>query len=142
MRTIAARFESDVEAASAMSAVKNAGISADDIDFVHHTISSNDTVLDGVGAGAQLGLLAGGLAAMLVGLGSIAVPGIDPASVSDWVTATAVGTIVGTVLGAAIGGLIGALASVGSLLTVRAPDERAEKVSAILFEAGAVRAAA
>jgi hypothetical protein len=92
---------------------------------------------------------------LLAGLGTLAIPGIGPVIAGGWLLATAVGALAGAAVGGAAGGLLGALANAGvpeeeahvyaegvrrggTLISVRAPDERAETVAAILRSSAGV----
>lgn len=141
MQTIAALFESDDQAASAMSAVKDAGIPAENIALVTNSASTEDAVLDGVGTGAQLGSLFGGVLGLLIGLT------VEPYLAGAWILGSVIGALGGSAVAGAFGGVWGALGphpahEAHAQVTVKAPDERAEKVSAIMFNAGATRALA
>jgi hypothetical protein len=94
--------------------------------------------------GLVTGGVLGGLAGLLLGLGSLAVPGVGPV-----VAAGPIATmLVGAAGGAAIGGLVGALIELGvpegdahiyseavrrgsTIVAVTGPDEKVETVSAI-----------
>jgi len=110
---------------------------------------------DGAAAGAGVGALTGGGAGLLAGLGTLAIPGIGPVIAGGWLLAGAVGALAGAAVGGAAGGLLGALANAGvseeeahvyaegvrrggTLLSVRAEDDRAETIAAILRHAGGV----
>lgn len=70
----------------------------------HDTDSSAGTKRGAVG-----GAVVGGTAALLAGIGAIAIPGIGPLVAAGWVVAT----LAGAGAGAATGGLIGALTGAG-----------------------------
>jgi hypothetical protein len=68
---------------------------------------------DGAKAGAATGGALGGLGGLLVGLGTLAIPGIGPVMLGG-AAATAIATAIsGGAIGAAAGGLVGALAGLG-----------------------------
>lgn len=74
---------------------------------------------EGAKAGAATGGALGGLGGLLVGLGTLAIPGVGPIMLGG-ATATAIATAIsGGAIGAAAGGLVGALAGLGI------PEERA-----------------
>ena len=160
MRTITALFDTYDHAASAVRAVKDAGIDSGDISLIANN-GANDVHFDdmpaeeGAAAGAGVGALAGGGAGLLAGLGTIAIPGIGPVIAGGWLLATAVGALAGAAVGGAAGGLLGALANAGvpeeeahiyaegvrrggTLVSVRADDARADTVAAILRNSAGV----
>ncbi len=155
MRTITALFDTYDHAASAVRALKDAGIASSEISIVANTVGDEiqrEDDLDaeeGATAGAGVGAVAGGGAGLLAGLGTIAIPGIGPVIAGGWLIATAVGALAGAAIGGAAGGLLGALANAGvpeeeahvyaegirrggTLVSVRAEDSRADSVGAIL----------
>lgn len=160
MRTITALFDTYDHAASAVRALKDAGISSADISLVANNVAGDVSRDDmdaeeGAAAGAGVGAVAGGGAGLLAGLGTIAIPGIGPVIAGGWLLATAVGALAGAAMGGATGGLLGALANAGvpeeeshvyaegvrrggTLVSVRADDSRADSVSAILNSAAGV----
>lgn len=159
MRTVTALFDTYDHAAAAVRAVKDAGIPSSDISLVANTTAGvADEAIDaeeGAAAGAGVGAVAGGGAGLLAGLGTIVIPGIGPVIAAGWLLATAVGALAGAAIGGAAGGLLGALANAGvpedaahvyaegvrrggALVSVRAPDERAETIAAILQNSAGV----
>lgn len=99
----------------------------------------------GAGTGAGIGTVLGGGAGLLAGLGMLAIPGVGPVVAAGWLIATAVGAGVGAASGGLIGSLVGAGVSEtdanvyaegvrrgGTLVTVRADEERATAVETIL----------
>ncbi len=106
---------------------------------------------DGAGAGATVGTVLGGGAGLLAGLGLIALPGLGPLVAAGWL----VTALSGAGVGAAAGGLIGALTGAGlsgtdaetyaegvrrggTLVTVRADGDLAERVVALMRRGGAI----
>src|SRR5690348_9095444 len=159
MRTITALFDTYDHAASAVRAVRDAGIPSPDISMIAHNVTGDiatDTDAgEGAAAGAGVGAVAGGGAGLLAGLGAVAIPGIGPVVAGGWLLATAVGALAGAAVGGAAGGLLGALANAGvpeeeahlyaegirrggTLVSVRAEDSRADSVGAILRNAEGV----
>jgi hypothetical protein len=159
MRTISALFDTYDDAASAVRAVKDAGIGSGDISIVANNAANDvpydDEVGEGAAAGAGVGAVAGGGAGLLAGLGAIAIPGIGPVVAGGWLLATALGALAGAAVGGAAGGLLGALANAGvpedeahiyaegvrrggTLVTVRVDEARADTVGAILRNARGV----
>ena len=160
MRTVTALFDTYDHAASAVRAVRDAGVPSADISLVANniegTIPYDDAPAEeGAAAGAGVGVVAGGGAGLLAGLGALAIPGIGPVIAGGWLLATAVGALAGAAVGGAAGGLLGALANAGvpeeeshvyaegvrrggTLVSVRADDARADSVAAILRNAEGV----
>jgi hypothetical protein len=160
MRTITALFDTYDHAASAVRALKDAGIDSADISLVANNTAGvySDADMDaeeGAAAGAGVGAVAGGGAGLLAGLGALAIPGIGPVIAGGWLLATAVGALAGAAVGGAAGGLLGALANAGvpeeeahiyaegvrrggTLVSVRAEEARAETVAAILRNSAGV----
>lgn len=110
---------------------------------------------EGAATGAGVGAALGGGAGLLAGLGMLAIPGVGPVVAAGWLAATAAGAVGGAVVGGATGGLIGALTEGGeseedahvyaegvrrggSLVSVRAKDDRVDDVVAILERHGGV----
>ena len=112
-----------------------------------------------VGKDAGIGAGIGGVVGLLVGLGALTIPGIGPILAAGPLAAglgvTLGSTVTGAALGAATGGLVGALTHVGvprehaeyysegvrrggTLVTVNAPDDMAERAVDIMNGHGAV----
>ena len=160
MRTITALFDTTYDhAASAVRAVKDAGIDSGDISIVANN-SAQDVAFDdnsaeeGAAAGAGVGAVAGGGAGLLAGIGALAIPGIGPviAVAGYWRRCRCRGRRCCRRRGR---GLLGALANAGvpeseahvyaegvrrggALVSVRADDARADTVGAILRNAAGV----
>ncbi len=114
MRTVTGLFDNRDDAHHAVSALKDAGVSSDDISMVsNHAEDSDDDVADGAGAGAGIGAAVGGAGGLLAGLGMFAIPGIGPVVAGGWLLSTIVGAAAGAAVGGATGGLIGALTNAG-----------------------------
>lgn len=75
---------------------------------------------EGAAAGALTGGALGGVAGLLVGLGTLAIPGIGPILLAGAEATAIASTLAGAGIGAAAGGLIGALVGLGI------PEERAK----------------
>lgn len=160
MRTVTALFDTYDHAASAVRAVKDAGIPSADISLIANNIAGDvaydeTPAEDGAAAGAGVGTVVGGGAGLLAGLGALAIPGIGPVVAGGWLLAAAVGALAGAAVGGATGGLLGALANAGvpeeeahvyaegvrrggTLVSVRADDTRVETVTAILQHSAGV----
>jgi len=109
---------------------------------VGHDARADDT---NAAEGAGIGATVGGAAGLLAGLGMLAIPGIGPVVAAGWLASTALGAAAG----AAAGGLVGSFTNAGideddahyyaetvrrggTVVSVRAADEHAATVEAIL----------
>ncbi|VEP17797.1 Signal transduction histidine kinase (STHK), LytS [Hyella patelloides LEGE 07179] len=68
---------------------------------------------EGAGAGATSGAVLGGIGGLLVGLGTLAIPGVGPIIVAGEAATTIATTLAGAGIGAAAGGIIGGLVGLG-----------------------------
>ena len=114
------------DAEAAISDLRDAGISMDHVSIIGKNadgdriggIGVNDRANDnkaddGAKAGALTGGALGGLGGLLVGLGTLAIPGVGPVLVGG-AAATALATaLTGGAIGAAAGGITGALVGLG-----------------------------
>jgi hypothetical protein len=114
------------DAEAAIGELRDAGISMDHVSIIGKNASGdriggvgvNDRVDDtkaddGAKAGAVTGTALGGLGGLLVGLGTLAIPGVGPVLVGG-AAATALATaLTGAGIGAAAGGIAGALVGLG-----------------------------
>lgn len=75
---------------------------------------------EGAATGAATGATLGGITGLLVGLGSLAIPGVGPILLAGQIATTLATTVAGAGIGAAAGGLLGALIGLGI------PEERAK----------------
>jgi hypothetical protein len=109
--------DSEMQAAEIVRSLKTAGFAANDIsvlfpdkegtrDFAHE---KNTKAPEGAAAGAATGGILGGAVGWLVGIGSLAIPGIGPFVAAGPIMAA----LGGAALGAATGGLTGALIGLG-----------------------------
>ncbi|HLP90084.1 MAG TPA: histidine kinase [Nostocaceae cyanobacterium] len=78
---------------------------------------------EGVKTGAATGGALGGLGGLLVGLGTLAIPGVGPVMAGGAVATALATTLTGGVIGAAVGGIAGGLVDLGI------PEERARVYS-------------
>lgn len=72
-----------------------------------------DNAAEGAGAGATTGTVLGGIGGLLVGLGTLAIPGVGPIIVAGEAATTIATTLAGAGIGAAAGGIIGGLVGMG-----------------------------
>ncbi|MFI4964534.1 MAG: hypothetical protein ACHP9T_04120 [Caulobacterales bacterium] len=118
-------FDRYEDAAAAVARLEQAGIAHDDISLIannaegrHLTEGRRDGLDDndageGASKGATTGVVVGGGAGLLAGLGMLAIPGLGPVVAAGWLASTAVGAVVGAIAGGAAGGLLGALKDAG-----------------------------
>ncbi|AMJ62783.1 hypothetical protein [Bosea sp. PAMC 26642] len=141
-QTITRSYETHDAASSVVANLEAAGTSSSDISVVSNHADGRDS---NAPEGAGIGGVVGGAAGLLAGLGMLAIPGIGPVVAAGWLASTAAGAAVG----AATGGLLGALTSAGvsdddahyyaetvrrggSVVSVRAADDRAASIEAIM----------
>jgi len=149
-------FEHTLEAEDTIAELQQAGFGRDHISIIAQDASGKPATSTGatnvVTAGAEGGAIIGGIAGLLVGLGSIAIPGIGPLIAAGPLAAA----IASAGVGAAAGGLIGALTGMNipesdanyyaegiragrALLVVRTDDAHAEEAREIMDRRGALR---
>jgi hypothetical protein len=109
--------DTEMQAAEIVRSLKTAGFPANDIsvlfpdkegtrDFAHE---KNTKAPEGAAAGAATGGILGGAVGWLVGIGSLAIPGVGPFIAAGPIMAA----LGGAALGAATGGLAGSLVGMG-----------------------------
>ncbi len=161
-KTVTRLFASHAEAMTAVSDLEAAGVDHNDISLIASNgdnwhaghehpradVDENEAG-EGAGKGATTGGLIGGAGGLLAGLGMLAIPGLGPVVAAGWLISTAVGAVAGAAVGGAAGGILGALKDAGhtdedaqvyaegvrrggSLVSVRAHDDRAAEVEGIL----------
>ena len=149
MKTVCRVYDSYAQARAAVDAVQRAGVPASDVSIVANKyVSAEHADVDEVSdaaKGAGIGGALGGGAGLLAGLGLLAIPGLGPVVAAGWLASTAVGAAAG----AATGGIVGALVDAGvdrehadvyselvrrggTMVTVRARDEDAGRIAALL----------
>jgi uncharacterized membrane protein len=82
--------------------------------------NKDNNASEGAGAGATSGAVLGGIGGLLVGLGTLAIPGVGPIIVAGEAATTIATTLAGAGIGAAAGGIIGGLVGMGI------PEDRAK----------------
>jgi hypothetical protein len=131
-------FSSRQEAEQALNALNNSGFPMDKVSVIAKDADRNDQIAgadvsnraggnearEGAGAGAVAGTVLGGVGGLLVGLGTLAIPGVGPFLAAGTVATT----FAGAGVGAAAGGLVGALAGLGI------PEERAQVYSNLVSQ--------
>ena len=154
-RTVVALFDDVDTAQRALEELLSNGFDRNDVSVVrtnakgdYATGSTTDTSAadaSGAAAGAGIGAALGGIAGLVIGLGVLAIPGLGPVIAAGPLATT----LAGAGIGAAAGGIIGALTDVGipeneagyyaegirrggTLLTVRASDDKVTRATQIL----------
>ena len=117
-KTIIAVFDDRAQARQAVEGLFENGYSRDEVSLIAHDVRGEEidgehhTDLEAGHAerdGAIAGSILGGLGGLLIGMGSLALPGIGTAVVAGPVA----GLLVGAATGAVVGGLVGALVELG-----------------------------
>jgi len=116
-KTIVGMFDSLTDAHSAVRELVTMGWSRDDISLVAGDTKGEYTTQTGTlsdemsatATGASTGAILGGLGGLLVGLGTLVIPGVGPLIAAGPLATT----LLGAGVGAAAGGLLGALIDVG-----------------------------
>jgi hypothetical protein len=119
-------FSTRREAEHALNELKNSGFPMDRVSVIARDsdrpdqiagADTSDRVLnkadEGAGTGAITGTVLGGLGGLLLGLGTIAIPGVGPIIAAGTIGTTLAATAAGAGLGAAGGSLVGALSGLG-----------------------------
>ncbi len=135
-------FSNQIEAENALLEIKSSGFPMDNVSVVGRNKGTNDKVAgvavhnsidnkadEGAVAGAVTGGTLGGVTGLLVGLGSLAIPGVGPVLLAGAAATTLATTLAGTAIGAGGASLLGALIGLGI------PDDDA-KVYGDLLEQG------
>lgn len=158
-KTVAAVFEHYSHAENAARQIKDKGLRTDDISLVARQGGEEDggdtgatmrngsrAVNDNISDGVVTGGILGGLAGLLIGAGSMVIPGLG--------IIAAAGPITGLLSGAVTGGIVGGLVDLGIpenkgrqyetdikagkvLFTMRTDEDRIEDVSSVLKDNGA-----
>lgn len=158
MRTVTGLFDTYEHAATAVHALKDAGIKSADISFIANSpddIVQTDPIGEGATTGAELGAVLGGAGGLLAGLGLLAIPGLGPVIAGGWLFAAAMGAMAGAGVGAATGGIVASLTGAGvpeadahvyaegvrrggALVTARVDEAHADTAAAILASANGI----
>lgn len=158
MATVAHIFETREQARRAIVALRESGIPAEEISLVARDIrgkiqaqpsESASGSLDATAVGVASGGVLGGIAGLLVGVGSLTIPGIGPALAAGPIAGGLTGGVVGLGVGGVIGALIdqgmsetdaqacqSALERGGLLVAARVPDGDEPRTLAILENLG------
>lgn len=165
-KTVVGIFDNQSSAENAARQIKDSGLKSGDISILakqletnnaqdqlgritDHTTSTNENqVNDNISDGVVSGTVLGGLAGLVIGLGTIAIPGLG--------VIAAAGPIVGLLSGAVTGGVVGGLVDLGIpeensrqyeteirhgriLLSAKCEDINVDKVSSILRNCGTAK---
>lgn len=154
-KTVVGIFDNPSFAQDAASQIKSAGFRAEDISILSKQSNNDqgvnfsnqsdvsmqgDNIHDNISDGVVTGTVLGGLAGLLIGIGTVMVPGLG--------VIAAAGPIVGLLSGAVTGGVVGGLVDLGvpeddsktyendirsgkTLLTIKTDDNRVEQISTI-----------
>lgn len=157
-RTVVGVFESYEMAEKAATQIKDRGLRTDDISIVAKNLSDNNNrdgdevsmskgpINDNISDGVVTGGILGGLAGLLIGAGSMVIPGLG--------IIAAAGPITGLLSGAVTGGIVGGLVDLGIpesksrqyesdiksgkvLFSMKTDDDKVSNVTNILYENGA-----
>ena len=153
-KTMTGLYETRAKALETAAELNAAGVANSDISIVAARDTGDRTASDGttgnmtdtgVGQGAALGGMLGGGMGLAAGLGALIVPGLGPVMALGWLLPAAIGAAVGASGGGVVGALIGAgvneehahvyaegVRRGGSLITVRADEDKAAAVETIL----------
>src|SRR5271168_3176031 len=150
-QTVTALYDTYDAAVAAVNDLEAFGIPHADISLVSNNVDHRfdkdhpTNAAADAGTGAGIGAAVGGVGGLLTGLGLLAIPGVGPVVAAGWLVALAVGAASGAAAGGLLGALVGSGISRehaeiyaegvrrgGTLVTVRASDDRAASVEAIL----------
>jgi hypothetical protein len=119
-------FRTRQEAEHALTELRNSGFPMDRVSVIARDAERRDNIAgadtadrvinkadEGAATGAITGTVLGGLGGLLVGLGSLAIPGVGPIIAAGTIGTTLAATAAGAGLGAAGGSLVGALSGLG-----------------------------
>ena len=160
-RTVAAVFDNRDYAENAARQIKERGLRTEDISIIkkdennnqinnkqmNNNFTGNRDVNDNISDGVMTGGVLGGLAGLLIGAGSMVIPGLG--------IVAAAGPITGLISGAVTGGIVGGLVDLGIpesrskqyetdikagkiLFTMKTDDTKIDQVASILRSNGAV----
>ncbi|HEY0080446.1 MAG TPA: DUF2382 domain-containing protein [Pyrinomonadaceae bacterium] len=161
-RTVNGLFDNRIQARDAVQELLEQGFTRDDISVMSKKLEDEEAKVDYIeedgheqvedmAKGAGTGAAIGGAAGLLLGITAVAIPGIGPIIAAGPLAAL----IAGTGVGATIGGFISGLTRLGvdegeadtyaegvrrggTLISVASPDERADRVVAIMRQHGAI----
>ena len=119
-------FANHREAEAALTELRDSGFSMDRVSVIAKDADHNNPLAgaetrdhignkadEGAKAGAVTGTALGGLGGLLVGLGTLAIPGIGPVILGGAAATALATTVTGAGIGAAAGGIVGSLVGLG-----------------------------
>ena len=145
-KTVVGLFDNNRYAENAARQVKDQGLRTDDISIVARQ-GDDDAVNDNISDGVLAGGVLGGLGGLLIGAGSMVIPGLG--------IIAAAGPITGLLSGVVTGGIVGGLVDLGIpenrgrqyetdvkagkvLFSMRTDEEKVDRVAPILRSNGAI----
>lgn len=150
-RTLVGIFDNYSSAENATHKIKDTGLTTNDISIVTKETQTDTSVQagainDNISDGVVTGTVLGGVAGVLLGIGTVVMPGLG--------VIAAAGPIVGLLSGAVTGGVVGGLIDLGipeddsqtyeneikggkTLLTMKCSEDDIDKISTILRTCGA-----
>ncbi len=155
-RILAGEYDVYEDAQNTAKDLEAAAVPFEDISILTNNSDGRAGIIDtppggeiGAKIGAVTGTVLGAGAGLLAGISLLAIPAIGPVAAAGWLVTTLVGAGAGAGLGSAAGGLIGSLTEAGltreeahyyaeavrrggTVLLVRATDDRVPVISAIL----------
>lgn len=156
-KTVAAIFDNREYAENAARQIKERGLRTEDISIIaregdnvsqqNTNYSANRDINDNISDGVMTGGVLGGLAGLLIGAGSMMIPGLG--------IVAAAGPITGLISGAVTGGIVGGLVDLGIpekqskqyetdikagkiLFTMQADEEKIDQIASVLRSNGAI----
>jgi uncharacterized membrane protein len=155
MHTIIGIFDAPREAQRAMAMLRDSNLSLEDVSVVSRTADQGVTVDGGDDVSASAGASVGAVWGGVLGLATLAIPGIGPIIAGGALATSVASALTGAVTGAVVGGIAAALIHFGgisedearqyealvhtglTLVAVKASDEATRHVYRILTKAGA-----
>ena len=153
MHTITKVYDNHEGARQAVSELEAMGVASSEISFLankhvseeYADVDADVDVASETAKGVGIGAVVGGTAGLLAGLGLLAISGLGPIVAAGWLASTVVGALAGGATGGIVGALVDAgvseehahvyseaLRRGGTLVSVRAQENRVEKVKSIL----------
>lgn len=156
MSTVIGLFEHSRDASALVDELQKEGIDKNQIGLVarHEVLKEHGIdVSTGTEVGAITGATTGGIAGLLIGLGTLLIPGLQIVAAGEFLVAVGA-TVLGLAGGAIAGGLIGSLSGLGLeearasryseavsaghiMVTVQTPQQRVQEISEMMTRFGA-----
>lgn len=154
-KTVVSLYDDMSDAQRAIEDLQNSGFRREDISLVTRHAEGEegrvegrdrgDNVAEGAGIGGGVGTVLGGVGGLLVGLGTLAIPGIGPILAAGPLVATLAGAGAGAIAGGVVGALVGlgipeeearyyheGVRRGGTLVSVTTSDESVERARSIM----------